>query len=339
MKILPQILHIDRSEGPKAAIRPVLYQVLQSVREPKRGSVRINPLPSQASAALELIPAGTGYEVSFPAANLIGPMGLTLTVPEDASGTGNMGLFLRADDSQWTFLKAVGSQPKVQVGMRVPGMYSLLRDILPPRLALKEGVDLSEPFHSAQPIIHGLVVEEGAGLEPGSLEASVDNGPGQPIPTGADGSFAFKPMGRLTGGTHDIVFSARDQVGNVGFSERFQIQVVVPLEIEQIIQYPNPARTRTQIRISANRRDLNEDLVEVKIYDVAGHKVRTLSGVRPVREQWGVFDRFLYDIRWDLTNEDGRAVANGVYLAKITVQDPDNPDQKTRRTHKLAVLR
>jgi hypothetical protein len=101
-----------------------------------------------------------------------------------------------------------------------------------------------------------------------------------------------------------------------------RFQVVVPLSITQIIQYPNPARRRTFIRISANRSDLNDDLVKVNIYDVSGHKVASLEGARAVRENWGVNSRYLYDIPWDLCNNSGKNVANGVYFARIEVRDP-----------------
>jgi hypothetical protein len=118
-----------------------------------------------------------------------------------------------------------------------------------------------------------------------------------------------------------------------------RFEVVVPLKITQIIQYPNPARTRAYIRISANRGDIGTDLVKVKIYDVSGDKIRTVYGIRGVNERWGINARYLYDIPWDLCDSRGRKVANGVYFARIEVRDPDNPAKKVKETFKLAVLR
>jgi len=45
------------------------------------------------------------------------------------------------------------------------------------------------------------------------------------------------------------------------------------------------------------------------------------------------------DVIWDLRAAGGRAVANGVYIARITLRDPDNWNKKTKYTHKIAVLR
>jgi hypothetical protein len=42
---------------------------------------------------------------------------------------------------------------------------------------------------------------------------------------------------------------------------------------------------------------------------------------------------------WDLRATGGKAVANGVYFARITVRDPDDWGKKTKYTHKIAVLR
>jgi hypothetical protein len=155
----------------------------------------------------------------------------------------------------------------------------------------------------------------------------------------SDGNFVFKPMTDLTGGRHDLVIKASDRTGNVSQTNPVRFQVVVPLSISQIVQYPNPARTRAFIRISANRADINEDLVRVRIYDVSGHKVTTLDGIKAVKETWGINSRYLYDIPWDLRNSAGKTVANGVYFARIEIRDPDNPAKKVKETFKIAVLR
>jgi hypothetical protein len=148
----------------------------------------------------------------------------------------------------------------------------------------------------------------------------------------------FTPIADLVAGDHDLVIKAADRTGNTGLMAATRFQIVMPLSISQIVQYPNPANRRMFIRISANRNDLTSDLVTVTIYDVAGHKVDNLDYIKAVKENV-VGQRYLYDIPWDLRNSEGKPVANGVYFARIVVRDPDNPSIKTKRNFKLAVLR
>ncbi len=143
----------------------------------------------------------------------------------------------------------------------------------------------------------------------------------------------------LNGGRHTLTLEAADRCGNQARLADIRFAVAVPLQISEIVPFPNPASRRMVLRITANRNDIAEGLVEVHLYDTAGHKIRTLSGVRPVREAWGASTRFLYDVPWDLTNEDGEDVANGVYIARIVLTDPDNAERRIRQTHKIAVLR
>jgi flagellar hook assembly protein FlgD len=67
---------------------------------------------------------------------------------------------------------------------------------------------------------------------------------------------------------------------------------------------------------------------EVKIYDVSGHRVNRLP---LVNKAGGV-----YEARWDLHNSSGRAVANGVYFAEVSVT---LAGQKAKQRRKIAVLR
>jgi flagellar hook assembly protein FlgD len=86
------------------------------------------------------------------------------------------------------------------------------------------------------------------------------------------------------------------------------------------------------IRFVTNRSDITEDNVKIRIYDVAGHRVRTID--TPPRKIGTT-----YDFRWDMLNGKGKRVANGVYFAKVEIRDPNNPAIKFKTTLKLAVLR
>ncbi|HXS08895.1 MAG TPA: FlgD immunoglobulin-like domain containing protein [Candidatus Krumholzibacteria bacterium] len=71
---------------------------------------------------------------------------------------------------------------------------------------------------------------------------------------------------------------------------------------------PNPASATATLRFDLPR----ESNVRLSIYDVAGRRVRELdSGVRTAGD---------HAITWDLRDTSGRAVASGVYFARLEVE-------------------
>ena len=70
--------------------------------------------------------------------------------------------------------------------------------------------------------------------------------------------------------------------------------------------HPNPFNPSTTISFELTR----ADEVDVSIYDISGRKVRTL-----VR---GLLDATRHDVTWDGMNEQGRGVASGTYMYRIT---------------------
>jgi len=70
---------------------------------------------------------------------------------------------------------------------------------------------------------------------------------------------------------------------------------------------PNPFNPMTNLHFDLPR----DSRVELKVYDVAGHLVRTLvSGSRPAGAN---------KVRWNGTDEGGHAVASGTYFARLVV--------------------
>lgn len=128
-----------------------------------------------------------------------------------------------------------------------------------------------------------------------------------------------------------------DKAGNQLVTPALRFQVLPPLVIYEVNQYPNPARTRVNLRISTNRPDVDWGEIEVKIYDVAGHKVADSNNLSIRTGTNGLLQ--VQDVLWDLRSTGGKQVANGVYFARITVRDPDNWSKKAKYTHKIAVLR
>lgn len=285
----------------------------------------------------ELVPVGMAYEVAIEASKI--KEGFNVFVELPATATPGLGLFYQNGD-EWKFLTASRTRGnKFAAKLTNSQMFAILQDTKAPEVKLAADINLAEPFRTARPEFRGQIVETGSGLDMTTISAHIDNGPAQAISVDANGNFTFRPQADLTGGRHDLLIKASDKTGNAAALVPLRFEVVVPLQITQIAQYPNPARVRTFIRISANRGDINEDLVRVRIYDVSGHKVATLDGIRPVNEKWGINARFVYDIPWDLRNSGGKNVANGVYFARIEVRDPDDPSKKVKETFKIAILR
>lgn len=330
VKILPHELDYISSHTIAAGITPKLSA---AIRRSVSGAAA--KLASQAS---ELVPIGLAYEISVSQSALGSGFGVTAKLPAGVAKNG-VALYRQADDQSWQVVGTGGSNGWINTGGNRPGTFALLRDRFAPRLSVTTDVPAGKPLTTARPRFEGRVEEYGSGLNADSLVARVDGESAQPVTLLEDGTIVFVPLEDLTGGRHELIFEAEDLAGNKAVTPAVRFDVQVPLAIGEISIYPNPARIRSTIRISANRRDIDPDLIDVHIYDTAGHRVRTLSGVSAVREAAGASARFLYDLAWDLRNEDDDTVANGVYLAKIVVRDPDNPERKVKKIHKIAVLR
>lgn len=333
VKILKHQLSKKLESG--ASIRTSLQSQLRSSTGNLRGS-QLNA--SEQLNHAELVPVTDAYEVGIAASKVNKGFNVSITAPQATSTTG-LGLFYQSGNI-WKLVSADLSAEKTFAARTSSSqIFAIMRDIEAPRISMAAELDLNEPFRTARPEFNGLMEEAGAGLDLTKVSAHIDGGPAQPVQVDENGNFVFIPMTDLVGGHHDLTIRASDRTGNQSQMSALRFLVVVPLSISQIMQYPNPASRKCFIRISANRDDLNDDLVKITIYDVAGHKVTRLDDVRAVRENWGVNSRFLYDIPWDLRNDNGKNVANGLYFAKIEVHDPDNPSAKIKKTFKMAVLR
>ncbi len=311
-----------------------------ALQQQARLALGLRASQTQASAIdqTELKPVSMAYEVAIAAEKVKEGFNVFVEIPQATSTTG-LGLFYQTND-QWKFLTAKPTRGSSFAAKAASTqLFAILRDVKGPEVALAADIDLNEPFRTPRPEFRGKITDAGSGLDITTVTAHIDSGPAQNVTVDNSGNFTFKPMADLTGGWHDLVIRAKDNTGNDSAMTAVRFEVVVPLQITQIAQYPNPARVRTFIRISANRGDVSEDLVKVKIYDVAGHRVATLDGIKPVNEKWGINARYLYDIPWDLRNASGKLVANGVYFARIEIKDPDNPSKKVKETFKIAILR
>jgi len=216
-------------------------------------------------------------------------------------------------------------------------LYAALRDTVAPRLVFPNPPDPTQPMRNVRPRIEGRLSDNGSGIATDSVALLIDGVPGLGLADlRPDGLLVLQPREALGEGLHTFQVRVADRAGNVTEGPRLQVLVKPPLALAEIVNFPNPARHRTVIRISGNRSDLAAGGLSVRILDTAGHTVRWLDTLAPAT---AMGSRFVLDLPWDLTNEDGERVANGVYLARVELLDPDDPTRKTRQTRKIAVLR
>src|SRR5439155_12890629 len=77
-----------------------------------------------------------------------------------------------------------------------------------------------------------------------------------------------------------------------------------PLTVGRAI--PNPGRTPVHVALSVGVRAR----IEVTLFDVTGHRVRTLlDGIEPAGDR---------NLEWDMRADDGRLVGAGLYFMRVT---------------------
>lgn len=75
--------------------------------------------------------------------------------------------------------------------------------------------------------------------------------------------------------------------------------------LSELIAFPNPAKLSMRFRY---RLTGAADSVKIKIFDMQGRHIKTLDGGVGLGSQ---------TVQWDLDNNEGRGVANGVYAVQV----------------------
>jgi methionine-rich copper-binding protein CopC len=168
------------------------------------------------------------------------------------------------------------------------------------------------------------VTDHGSGLDENSFKAFYGN---TSLPVKFSNGEVWVHAASVADGEHEIIVEAADNAGN-----RTQASVrglvVGATSLMQISTYPNPARNYANIRVKFSGPAAATAEASVKIYDTAGHKVTEMP-----LANLGSGD---YEARWNLVDEDGKAVANGLYLAEIKAS---LSGASTKERRKIAVLR
>jgi hypothetical protein len=331
--IMPEQLSKINGEDNKGSI--IMPSVMADLSLAQAGSIRASSI-SKGRSSDELVPVGQAYTVNIPAGRMSGSIKASFKLTDEQLDAGT-GLYRSDIALGW---KAVKSQLKdgvIEFKADEPGTFAIMKDVMAPRASLASELDENEPIREARPSFVFGVAEFGSGIDINN-SYGVLNGNPQPLMFDTTGKVAkFVPAEDLISGDYELSLKLSDLAGNNVVTEAIRFKALLPLEIYEVTQYPNPARTRAHIRVSTNRPDVDWNEIEVKIYDSAGHRVAD-SGNLSMRP--GTSGKYsVADIIWDLRATGGRQVANGVYFAKITVRDPDNWSKKAKFTHKIAVLR
>lgn len=138
-------------------------------------------------------------------------------------------------------------------------------------------------------------------------------------------TYKYEPQ--LDDGQHYLRVTEHHELIDDNFGIDKQFTVSNELKALDIYNFPNPASDETDFTFRLAR--VPEEL-DIKIYTVAGRLIK-------------VFELQSYDLKadinkihWDLTDQDGDKIANGVYLYKIILRDRDKVEHYTE---KLAIVR
>ena len=91
------------------------------------------------------------------------------------------------------------------------------------------------------------------------------------------------------------------------------------INIENISNYPNPMSDNTDFTFEHNQKD-NEIDVEIRIYDVMGRLVKTIT-----EHRYGTTAR-IEPIKWDGRTDGGSSLPAGMYIYYVTVRNSQNEE-------------
>jgi hypothetical protein len=138
--------------------------------------------------------------------------------------------------------------------------------------------------------------------------------------------FQLQGKTALPKGKNEVKFEVSDKAGNT-LKKSFWVTAPGAFALDEFMPYPNPA-TGNSMHFNY-RFNQNAERVRLKIYDVAGQLVAD-------------FDTFDFAsttngrIRWDLRNNNGKRVANGVYFYQLQIT---RGGQTFKKRGKFAVMR
>ncbi|MDB5269077.1 MAG: hypothetical protein JWP58_2117, partial [Hymenobacter sp.] len=138
----------------------------------------------------------------------------------------------------------------------------------------------------------------------------------------------------LSTGPHSLTVKAWDTYNNSAEKEiEFIVAQDVKLALDHVLNYPNPFAHSTTFFFDHNQAGSEPDNldVQVQIFTVAGHLVRTLNAIVPstVAHQ--------QSISWNGRDDYDDQLARGVYVYRLTVRSQRN-NSVASKYEKLVIL-
>ncbi|MFC1746038.1 Ig-like domain-containing protein, partial [Candidatus Riflebacteria bacterium] len=230
---------------------------------------------------------------------------------------------------QPTLKKTVNS---IEASGAQSGYFALMADLTPPRVMVQEPSE-GEYLETSRPEISAGLRDFGAGMQASAIKLYLDGNPLKPDVVDEKSKYvAAKLKKDLSKGAHEIRIEAEDLFGNKMAPKILNVVAPGPFAINHHLPYPNPARRSSTLRFHIGQ---SADEIKVKIMDSAGHTVRRFDEL-DVRKVDTGNDGVMYELPWDLRNDSGRRVSNGIFFYKLQV----SKDGVTKRSRgKIAVLR
>ncbi|MDD3145866.1 MAG: FlgD immunoglobulin-like domain containing protein, partial [Candidatus Riflebacteria bacterium] len=228
-------------------------------------------------------------------------------------------------NGNWLFQGGSIKDGKISAELNGLGRVALMADLTEPSV-FELSPSSMEKLESAMPEIKGQLADGGSGIKKDSFRLFINDIEIPAVEINETGNFSYKVRQALPKGKHEIRFEVADQAGNT-LRKSFQVEAPAPFALDEFMPYPNPA-TGNAMYFNYNFNQ-NAEKVQLNIYDTAGHRVAD-------------FDTFEFStknkgrIRWDLRNNSGKIVANGVYFYKLEVT---SGGRTLKKRGKFAVMR
>lgn len=324
----------NASDTTRASIMPAVLEGMDSnIRSSIRANIELNS--DTDKSVQELVPFGEGYKLIVPENRLTKSVKVSVKLTKEQLADKNVGLYEYSDNC-WKLVKTSIASGTATFSTKDGSLFAVMKDTMAPRASIEN--DLTKVIKTKRPTFTWNISEFASGLDKDSVKAIMD-GKEYDVILSNDGTVAkFTPNG-LNSGDHELGLNIADLAGNRASIASGRFQAVLPLVIEDVSSYPNPAKNYSKIRFKVSGNQINADEVSVKIYDVAGHLVADNRNIDMREATRALGQSFVYQATWDLRNRKGKRVANGAYIARIEVRDPNNWGKKAKFTLKIAVLK
>lgn len=141
-------------------------------------------------------------------------------------------------------------------------------------------------------------------------------------------SEGFQNTSGLTPGQHTISLKAWDNFNNSNTeSITFTVAAEGAFVIKDLLNYPNPLVNETTFSFFIS----HEAEIKIQIYTVAGRLIRTLESVAEAG--------FNFNYKWDARDAEGDAIANGVYLYRLSARSVTDSGKQTDAIGRLVIMR